>query len=173
MASIGLNIIRVGSENFTAANETEISNAINTFRNIYATVGVTLTRVENWIIPLARAGGRDVIDNDGEAESLTKEWTVPNHSVDVFVVKLYVGSVAGLSPVNGPCDKNAKGMNGSVVELITGLTGNILAHEVGHYLGLPHVTGNSNNLMFPSVPNGGQLTASQGATVRAHCFIEP
>ena len=76
----------------------------------------------------------DVIDNDGEAEALTDEWTVPNNAVDVFAVKLYVGSTAGLSPVPGPCDKDAKGMDGTVVELIGGTTGLVLAHEVGHYL---------------------------------------
>lgn len=173
MPGISLNIIRVGSELFTAADETTINNAINFLRNTYATVGLSLRRVEHWIIPLARANGRDVIDNDGEAETLTDEWTVPNNNVDVFFVKLYVGTTAGLSPVGGPCDKNAKGMDGAVVELIGGNTNIALAHEVGHYLGLSHVTGDSTNLMFPSAPNGGTLTAAQGNTMRSHCFVEP
>ncbi|MBP2328157.1 hypothetical protein JOF56_008542 [Kibdelosporangium banguiense] len=173
MPGISLNIIRVGSENFSAADLTTINNAIGTLRGIYASIGLTLRRVEHYIIPLASANGRDVIDNDGEAETLTDEWTVANNAVDVFFVRLYVGSVAGLSPVPGPCDKNAKGMDGTVCELIGGTTGQVLAHEVGHYLGLSHVTGDSSNLMFPSVPNGGLLTAAQGNTMRSHCFIEP
>lgn len=173
MPGISINIIRVGSENFTSTDLTTISNAINTTRNIYATVGLQLRRVEHFIIPLARANGREVIDNNGEAEALTDEWTVSNNAVDVFAVKLYVGTVAGLSPVPGPCDKNAKGMDGAVVELIGGTTGQVLAHELGHYLGLGHVTGDSANLMFPSVPNGGVLTAGQGNTMKSHCFIEP
>src|SRR5436853_7926932 len=106
MPGISINVIRVGSERFTAADETEISAAVNVLRSTYATVGLTLRRVENWIIPLARARGREIIDNDGEASTLTDEWTVPNHNVDVFFVKLYVGATAGLSPVNGPCDKD-------------------------------------------------------------------
>jgi hypothetical protein len=125
------------------------------------------------VIGLAEANGRDVIDDNGEAEALTDEWTVPNRSVDVFVVKLYVGAVAGLSPVGGPCDKDAKGMDGSVVELVGTTTGQVLAHEVGHYLGLSHVNGDSTNLMFPSVPNGGLLTASQGNIMLRHCFVSP
>ena len=64
-------------------------------------------------------------------------------------------------------------MDGAVVEVIAGLTGVILAHEVGHYLGLGHVTTDSTNLMFPSVPNGGRLTSAQGTTMRSHCFVEP
>jgi hypothetical protein len=172
MPGISINIIRVGSEQFTSADLTTINNAITVLRNTYATVGLTLRRVENYIITNAQANGRDVIDNNDEAETLTDEWTVNNNAVDVFVVKLYVGSVAGLSPVNGPCDKNAKGMDGTVVELLGGTTGQILAHEVGHYLGLSHVS-DSTNLMFPSVPNGGTLTAAQGNTIKSHCFIEP
>lgn len=173
MPGISINVIRVGSDQFTSADLTTINNAITVLRNTYATIGLTLRRVEHYIITTAQANGRDVIDNNGEAETLTDEWTIRNNAVDVFFVKTYVGSVAGLSPVRGPCDKDAKGMDGAVVELIGGTTGQVLAHEVGHYLGLPHLTGDSTNLMFPSVPNGGTLTTGQGNTMKSHCFIEP
>jgi hypothetical protein len=172
MPAISINVIRVGSDQFTSTDEATISSAITVMRNTYATVGITLRRVEHWIITTAQAAGRDVIDSNSEAEALTDEWTVRNNNVDVFFVKLYVGSVAGLSPVGGPCNKDAKGMDGSVVELIGSTTGQVLAHEVGHYLGLSHVTGDSTNLMFPSVPNGGGLTTAQGSTMKTHCFIE-
>lgn len=171
MPAISVNLIRVGSEQFTSTDEATINSAVNILRNTYSSIGISLRRVENWVIPNSRANGRDIIDNNGEAETLTDEWTVPNNNVDVFLVKLYVGGVAGLSPVPGPCDKNAKGMDGTVVELVGGVTGQVLAHEVGHYLGLSHVT-NSTNLMFPSVPNGGGLTVAQGNTMKSHCFIE-
>ena len=173
MPDVSINIIRVAPELFTPADAIDINNAIAVLRSTYATVGITLRRVERFFIPLASARGRETIDNNGEAEALTDEWTVNNHNVDVFFVRNYVGTTAGLSPVNGPCDKNAKGMDGAVVEMSGSLTGLILAHEVGHYLGLSHVTGASSNLMFPTVPNGGLLTAAQGATMRSHCFIEP
>jgi hypothetical protein len=59
-----------------------------------------------------------------------------------------------------------------VVELVGSTTGQALAHEVGHYLGLSHVTSDATNLMFPTIPNGGLLTTTQGNTMRSHCFIE-
>jgi hypothetical protein len=173
MPGISINIIRVGSDRFTSSDELEISRAISFIRSTYATVGLSVPRVEDFSISTADARGRDVIDNDAEASALTDEWTVPNNALDVFFVKTYVGSTAGLSRVAGPCDKDALGMDGSVVEILTGITGHILAHEVGHYLGLAHRPGDSNNLMFNSVPNGGRLDASQGATMRSHCFVEP
>lgn len=172
MPSISVNVIRVGSELFNSPDLTEILKAVNFTRSAYASVGVTLARVQHYVISVAQAKGRDIIDNDGEAVSLTDEWTVPNNAVDIFVVKTYVGGVAGLSPVSGPCNKDAKGMDGAVVELIHGLTGHIMAHEVGHYLGLPHRTNDATNLMFPSVPNGGLLDGGQGNTMKGHCFIE-
>jgi hypothetical protein len=172
MPRISINIIRVGSDQFTTADESEISSAIAFTRATYATVGLTLDRVLHFAIPTASARGREIINDDSEASTLTDEWTVNNNAIDVFFVRLYAGTTAGLSPVAGPCDKNAKGMDGTVVEIRPGKTGVILAHEVCHYLGLHHVDNDSSNLMFPSVPNGGQLTAGQGWIIGCHCFIE-
>jgi len=149
----------------------DVAQAVTYTRQKYATVGLTLARVEYYEISTAAAKGRDVINDDNEARVLTDEWTVPNNAVDVFVVKRYVGATSGLAPRNGPCNKNAKGMDGVVVELI-GAMGQNLAHEMCHYLGLDHRPNDSTNLMFDSVPNGGQLDAGQGATMRQHCFIE-
>lgn len=107
-------------------------------------------------------------------QKLTNDWTVPNDALDIFFVLTYSGSTIGLSRVDGPCDKDAKGMDGSVVAIegSANTTGFVLAHEAGHYLGLNHST-NMNNLMFGTVPNGGQLTSGQGADMRDHCFVDP
>jgi hypothetical protein len=174
MPKISINVIRVGSDQFTAADGREIARAIVETRATYATVGLTLEldRIGRFGIPTASAAGREIIDDDGEAVALTAEWTIPNNLLDVFFVRTYAGGTAGLSPVQGPCDKNAKGMTGAVVEIIPTLTGQILAHELGHYLGLLHRDEDPTNLMFPTVPNGGLLTAGQGFIVNCHCFVE-
>ena len=63
-------------------------------------------------------------------------------------------------------------MNGSVVAIegFASTTGFVLAHEAGHYLGLATRQQQPRELMFTTVPNGGNLTSSQGSDMRDHCF---
>ena len=192
---ININIIRVGIDNFTNAHEEEIDNAIQTTRNIYATVNLGIARVEHFNINVADANGRDVIVNDASARALTDEWTVSNNSFDVFVVlDEWPGSQPGLttigfSAVDGPCNKDRSGvMTGSVIALSTDVatTGQCLAHELGHYHALEHVcdlgtTGgcsggscqprHQDRLMHPCLPNGGTLSTAEGQIMNNHCFV--
>jgi hypothetical protein len=167
---VHMNLITVGDYNWTELLEAE--RALQITRDKYAQVNLGVGRVEWYTISAAAAGGRDNIDSDGEAEALTDEWTVPNHALDIFFVKTYAGSTIGLSRVDGPCDKDAEGMDGSVVAIESSpdISGLVMAHEAGHYLGLSHVN-DSTNLMNPSVPNGGGLTAGQGNNMKDHCFV--
>lgn len=170
---IHLNCIRVGSDQFTNSDLAEIDSAVQFTRNNYAQVNIGIGRVEHYFITTAQAGGRENIDSNSEAASLTDEWTVDNDAYDVFFVLTYAGTTIGLSRVNGPCNKDAAGMDGSVVAIegSPNTTGYVLAHEVGHYMGLDH-RDNDNNLMFGSVPNGGILTNSQGSDMGDHCFVK-
>ena len=114
---VHMNLIRVGIELFTAADQPEIDGAVQFTRDTYASVNLGVGRVTRLFITTADANGRDNIGSDGEAEDLTNEWTVDNHALDVFFVLTYAGTTIGLSRVDGPCDKDAKGMDGSVVAI--------------------------------------------------------
>jgi metallopeptidase family M12-like protein len=171
---VHMNFIRVGSDQFTNANFEEMDQALQFTRDTYSTVSLGVGRIEHYVISTADADGADNIDNDDEAEDLTNDWTVPNSALDIFWVRTYATTTIGLSAVDGPCDKDAKGMDGSVVAIegSNTTTGYVLAHEAGHYLGNEHTDSDSTNLMFPTVPNGGKLTSSQGSNMRDHCFTK-
>jgi hypothetical protein len=166
-----MNFIQVGSDQFTEADFVEMDSALQATRNLYAAANLGVGRIEHYAITTAEADGADNIGSDSEAEDLTNDWTVPNSALDIFFVLTYATSTIGLSRVDGPCDKDAKGMDGSVVAIEgdTNTTGFVLAHEAGHYLGLGH-SSDGNNLMFGTVPNGGAITSGQGSNMRDHCF---
>ena len=170
---VHMNFIRVGADQFTNNDLREMDSALQATRNLYAPASLGVGRIEHWVISTADADGAENIGSDSEAEDLTNDWTVPNSALDIFFVLTYATSTIGLSRVDGPCNKDAKGMDGSVVAIEgdVNTTGFVLAHEAGHYLGLSH-SSSSGNLMFKNVPNGGAITSSQGADMRDHCFTK-
>lgn len=175
---VHLNVIRVGIDQFTAAQLGRIDYAIFKTRNIYRAVSLGIGRVQHWDVRTADANGRDDLGSEDEAEDLTQEWSVPNDGIDVFVVRnISDPDYVGISPQDGPCNKNAKGMNG----LIGGEVGRTddrfartFAHELGHYLGLGHENSRPENLMCQSdkassIRDSVALTSGQGSNVRDHC----
>lgn len=168
---VHLNLIRVGIESFTPEDEAELDAAVHLTRSYYEQVSLGVGSVLRFSVSTADANGHEHIGSDGEAESLTHDWTVPNDAIDVFLVRSFVLGI-GHAPIDGPCDKSGVRMNGCVVEM-TGsplMTGQALGRFVGHYLGLS-TTDDNQNLMWTAVPNGGELTAAQGAIMRDHCFV--
>ena len=171
---IEVNVIRVGSDNFTAADLQETNDALTGAAAIFAQVGLELRVVGRFIITAAQAGANEVIDSEAEASDLTSDWTVQNDALDLFVVRVMNGA-DGWSAVNGSCDKNSKGMTGSVVSLNGPLanSANTFAHEIGHYLGLSHIPDNGNFIGN----NGGSNSFTgifdwQGDTMKRHCFVK-
>jgi hypothetical protein len=186
---IHLNVIRVGIDNFTDDEVDKIDYAIYKARNIYRTVSLGVGRVEHYDVTSADADGKDDLGSESEAEELTHDWTVPNNGIDVFMVdNISDSDFVGISPVGGPCDKDDKDMNGVIggeVNRSRAAVARTFAHEIGHYLGLPHNHGDDcpssasgrANLMAQtrcadSTCDSVVLTSSQGSTVRGHCFVQ-
>lgn len=169
---IHLNLIRTAS--FDTSQQKEIDFGLQFMRNIYATVTLGVGRIQRFFIP----PGHEVIDGDSGFHDLINDFSVPNVGIDVFLVaSISKGDgAAGLSPINGSCDKDAKDDSGcaiGVTQLADGVgigIGGGLAHEVGHYLRLEHVD-DINNVMFPVVPNGSRLTGGQGGEMKLHCSM--
>lgn len=161
---------------------TKIQYAIQITRDIYEQRALGVRRVVWQRIPAADAGGYADLANRAQAEDLTDDWSGPNGGIDVFFVQT-LGDAGGWSNRSGPCDKDSKDdLTGAV--LVVGnsrrFTGVLLAHEVGHYLGLPGGS-SSTNLMGVNNPSTGidsigsnstGLTSSQGTTIRSHCSVQ-
>jgi len=187
---IHLNIIRVGIDNFTSTEVDRIEYAIYKARNIFNTRNLGVGRVEHYDVTSSEAGGKDDIGSRDEAEELTHDWTVPNDGIDVFLVDNISADFVGISPIDGPCDKDDKGLNGVIggeVNRSAERVARTFAHEIGHYLGLKHNHGDDPdcpatasgraNLMAQtrcadSVCNSVRLNSSQGSTIRSHCFVK-
>jgi hypothetical protein len=156
--------------------------AIDVMRELYSQVGVGVRRLFWRYIDTSEAAGYWSVDA-GEATDLTEEFTGPNDGIDVFFVK-NVSDAGGWSNTEGPCDKNEKGeRTGAVLELKSSdtFTGILLAHEVGHYLTLPHANDITNVMGDDSDGDGigsinstsVNLTNNQGNQMKDSCFIRP
>ncbi len=186
---INLNVIRVGFDGLSdAARATgfeKLDYAVYRTRNIFDAARLGVGRVQHWVIDTADADGKDDIGSEGEADDLSDDWSVPNDGIDAFVVRNISDSdFVGISPRPGDCDKGGKedGLIGG--EIGRGFEGfsRTFAHEVGHFLNLPHNHGSNcptstatrNNLMAQtrcsiSTRDSVLLTSAQGNTIRSRC----
>lgn len=127
----------------------------------------------------------DCTSGSDEADDLRDDWSSPNDSwLDVWCVETLSGpscaaSVGGFSPVDGPTGKG--GSNSGVIikmsaaDLTTSrgrnLMGIIIAHEVGHFLGLNH-HGTAANFMAASTSgNNTDITHQQYINMTDHDFV--
>ncbi|NEQ49612.1 MAG: hypothetical protein F6K11_05685 [Leptolyngbya sp. SIO3F4] len=189
-SAINLSVFLVGHEPgfggwFNQDEAREIQHAIEVMRELYDQVGVGVRKIYWRYIPVDQATGYDSVDS-GEATDLTEDFSGPNDGIDVFYVQL-ITDAGGWSNVDGPCNKDAKGRTGAVIEIkeVTDVGnldfgGILLAHEVGHYLGLEH-TDTITNVMGSDADGDGigsinstsvNLTNDQGNTMKRHCSIK-
>jgi len=174
--SLDLNLIRVGIELFDESDHAEIQFGVQFTRDIYEKVDLGIRKLNWQYISEDDAGDYVTINSSSEAHDLTDDWNGLEGALDVFVVELIVGA-GGWSMVDAPCSKDDKDkMTGVVTELSGSVfTGTSFAHEIGHYLGLPH-DGSPTNFMGANdgTPNTGAtgITASQGDDMKNHCYVE-
>jgi len=168
-----VNVIRVGAESFTFDDNRKICFALQFARDVFEQVNFGIGKTEWYQVSNAEAGSKAVIDSDSEASDLTGDWTVPNGALDLFVVRT-MNDADGWSAVEGSCDKDSKGMTGSVVSLngSDSNAGNTFAHEMGHYLGLDHVAAAGNFIGNNGSSNSNTaVTNAQGNEMKKHCFV--
>jgi hypothetical protein len=169
------------SGTFSRDDATKVQYAIQIARDLYAQQNLGIRRINWQFIPEDDVGGYADITDRTEAGNLTDDWSGPPGGIDVFLVQS-IGDAAGWSNDNGPCDKNSSDdLTGAVLEVSGSrrFTGILLAHEVGHYLGLgtgpasTNVMGvDSNGDGIDEINNNSTgLTNDQGTTMREHCSV--
>lgn len=165
----------------STADMTETQYALQVMRDIYAQAGIGIREIFWRRIGVAKAGSYINISGKPEAIDLTDDFSGPNDGIDVFIVQS-VGGADGWCNNPGPCDKDAKDdMTGVVMEVTNGhrVSGVLMAHEVGHYMGLPSGP-SSTNFMGTDADGDGVdsintnstgITNGQAATMLGHCAV--
>ncbi|MFN0182047.1 MAG: hypothetical protein ACKVZ0_24855 [Gemmatimonadales bacterium] len=139
---INLDVIRVGGDVFTAAEQQEVDIAVQVARELYQRVDIGIGRVLAWHIKASDAGSYMSLDSRCETIDLIDEWTAPGGGIDCFFVRSLTYGPGGGTPEKG---------DGLVVVLLqTMYSGVALAHELGHYLGVDYHLGNRKFLMASS-----------------------
>jgi hypothetical protein len=195
------NLFFVGSDNVdasTAPSSSRFQNALREWERVYGGSGITVGNYTYNAVDAAAAERYRVVDYGEDIDSvevggiLSLSSGRTEHAVNVFFVHDFAGygllGVAGGIP--GPPAVHGTTHSGVIVNLDgawdygPGLIGQVVAHEVGHYLGLFHATenpeagfpysgdpigdtwdGDSSNLMY-WYAGGDRLSDTQSAVMR-------
>jgi hypothetical protein len=179
---VGLDASFGGDSVVTLEQAINIQTALQHMRTIYAQAPLGIRKLYWQRIGVDDAGSYINIKDSSEAEDLTDDWSGDNNGIDVFFVQV-IGDAGGWSNSDGPCDKDSIcGKTGAVIEMKTNLEffGVLVAHEVGHYLGLSGGVG-AGNLMGADADDNGideidedstGINASQASTMRSGCYVK-
>jgi hypothetical protein len=187
MFRFGVNITAVAGEDFTNQEWSDLDAAAQVLRTIYERHDVTDNQ-DDRLIPIASVGGFEIINSFDEFHDLLNDWSGPdsNDNIDAFIVQAISvgGGVDGIDgSVPGPTSHG--GGNSGVIASKTGYVdaggnrrlhsdylGMLIGHEIGHYLGLEHVS-DAGNLMLPSSgTTDTNLTYAQYRTIIQHGWME-
>ena len=176
-ASFDIDIIRVGLEDLDDV-DTRIDRSVQRARDLFATVDIAIRLVGHSHITRAKADGLDTLFRKKDASTLRRRFRGPHDfALDVFIVRQYqidTTDLGGICEIKSGCNKNKRNDDGCVVGFSgpSNLNGELLAHEIGHGLGLEHVT-NTDNVMHRSSPDREGFVDSQRRTMLESCYMRP
>ena len=155
-------------------------------RDIFAQINLGIRRITWRLIHHTEAQSYLQINNPkADANRLTRAYSGPGGGIDVFFVQTIDG-FSGFAPeVPGPASKEESG-SGVLVAIANRLgawIGRNIAHEVGHYLGLPHIDRPQNlmcsddngplgvkcDAVWPSI----SITDDQAEIMKRHPVLNP
>jgi len=183
LLAYGVNIIKVGD--FGAQEHVDLYDAVDRVRQIYERRDITLRGINRYIINNALAGSNTILNDEDEVRDMWEDWSVPNDFVDVYVAQDfqwssyngYAGGIPGPASKGGRSDGVAVEKTGftdasGTARLDAATLAQLIGHEVGHYLGLPHLE-TTNNLMRSNTGNRGpDLSYDQYRLMFPHGFMK-
>jgi len=182
MLAYGVNIIKVGD--FDYQEGIDLYDAVDVTRQIYEKRDFTFRGVLRWIIHDADAGSYRIINSVGEAYDLFEDWSVPNDYIDVYVCQDFqTGGFDGISggapgPASKGGDRDGVAMDktgytdgSGVNRLSINYLGMLIGHELGHYLGLPHISEAGNLMLSSSGTNDTNLNYDQYRLMLPHGYL--
>lgn len=180
-----VNVIEVGRDVYSSEQLLKVENMIERGQQIFSRAGLPIGTVGRFNIPLAQAGSLVVPRGEGDCLTLSNRWGVPNDALDVFVVPRMTDprNAVGLSPEPGRCRKRQTKLLPrtpfvSLQEEALRVSGTF-AHEIGHFLGLPHcpkvpsLCGPENLMSLKSSTTDFKFTRKQVELMTEHCMVKP
>jgi hypothetical protein len=182
MLAYGINIIKVGD--FGAQEHVDLYAAVDQTRQLYEARDITFRGIDRRIINNSLAGSFTILNDDPEFRDLLSSWSVPNDWVDVYVVQSFswstfngmAGDIPGPASKGGTKDGVAVDKSGftdasGTARLNVTTLGKLIGHEVGHYLGLSHVTDAGRLMLANTGVRGTTLTYAEYRTMFPHGFM--
>jgi hypothetical protein len=182
MPTFGVHLIKVGT--FEAGESADLTAALAEVARHFERHSFGVTPVECRQIADADAGALVALRDDTAFGDLLQGWTCPNLLIDLFVVQLFdwngvnalTGHIPGPEVKGGREDGAATTKRGygpvGAAHLVVDELGNIIAHELGHYLGLKHNKTDKTNLMYEfAVGRGTNLDDGQRKKIAKHGFV--
>lgn len=165
-----VNPIGVGGDKWFAPQWKYFVDSFLDTARILRSFGIRLIVNAPTFVPSAEGSQFTSVTTEDEYHSLLEAWSATSPGVNVFGVNAVPHNAAGFSVIKGSCNHIGPSSGLVVVKHATGL-GQIIAHELGHYLGIAHRMV-SLNLMNVNYDYGGeQLDEDQIASIKLHCQV--
>jgi hypothetical protein len=184
MVAFSVNVIRVSEPEWTSREYDDLYAAVDLTRSIYEARDVTIDDVEKRHMSGAGVAAFSSMNSESEVRDCFQEHSGPdNKHIDVFLSHDHTTDFDGLAgDIPGPTSH--AGRRSGVWADKTGYTDTsghkrlhieylamLIGHELGHYLGLSHVTDAGNLMLSSSGETDTHLSYSQYKEIADHGWV--